>query len=95
MCASEVAFYEGPLTGFNLLKQLASYKRDYLLPRPRCDYASFEKKMSYGDAMVATGALLLGALPRVGQQPAYSLERKKKRGKKGISCALKSYEVNV
>ena len=36
VCVSEVTFYEDPLwleTGFNLLKQLANCKRDYLLPR--------------------------------------------------------------
>ena len=40
-------------------KGLANYKRDYLLPRLRDDMAGFDKKMAgYGDAVVATAALL-------------------------------------
>ena len=62
VCVSEQAFYEDPRwlgTGFELLRGLANYKRDYLLPRLRDDMAGFDKKMAgYGDAMVATAALL-------------------------------------
>ena len=62
VCVSEQAFFEDPRwleTGFELLKGLASFKRDYLLPRLRDDLAGLEKKMAgYGDAMVATSALL-------------------------------------
>ena len=62
VCVSEMAFYEDPSwleTGFNLLRDLAGYEIHYLLPRPRGDFSGFEKKMAgYGDAMVATGALL-------------------------------------
>ena len=56
-CVSKAAFYEDPKwleAGFQPLRELASYKRDY-----RADLAVFERKMaSYGDAMVASGALL-------------------------------------
>ena len=62
VCVSEQAFFEDPRwleTGFDLLKGLASFKRDYLLPRLRDGLAGFDKKMAgYGDAMVATSALL-------------------------------------
>ena len=62
VCVSEQAFFEDPRwleTGFELLKGLANFKRDYLLPRLRDDMAGLDKKMAgYGDAMVATAALL-------------------------------------
>ena len=60
VCVSEHAYLENPAwlkTGFDLLKDAAPYKRDYLLPRlgPGCQ---LEKKMAtYPDAMVATAAL--------------------------------------
>ena len=49
VCVSEQAFFEDPRwleTGFELLKGLASFKRDYLLPRLRDDLAGFDKKMA-------------------------------------------------
>ncbi|CAE7299782.1 unnamed protein product, partial [Symbiodinium pilosum] len=62
VCVSEVAFYEDARwisVGFNLLKENASYKRDYLLPRLRSDMTSMDRKMaSYADAVVATAAVL-------------------------------------
>ena len=67
VCVSEQAFYEDSRwleTGFELLKRLANYKRDYLLPRLRDDMAGFDKKMAgYDDAMVATAALLARLQP--------------------------------
>ncbi|CAE7334230.1 unnamed protein product [Symbiodinium pilosum] len=57
VCVSEVAFYEDARwisVGFNLLKENASYKRDYLLPRLTMD----RKMASYADAVVATAAVL-------------------------------------
>ena len=62
VCVSEVAFYEDARwisVGFNLLKENAGYKRDYLLPRLRPDMVSLDRKMaSYGDVVVATAAVL-------------------------------------
>ena len=62
VCVSEVSFFEDQAwikTGFDLIKEMAPLKRDYLVPRMRPDMASFEKKMAgYGDAVVATAAVL-------------------------------------
>ena len=44
--------------GFNLLKEHASYKRDYLMPRLKSDGGLEPKPASYADAMVATAGLL-------------------------------------
>ena len=44
--------------GFTLLKQYASYKRDYLMPRLNSDGGLERKPAGYGDAMVATAGLL-------------------------------------
>ena len=44
--------------GFSLLKQYASYKRDYLMPRLNSDGGLERKRAGYGDAMVATAGLL-------------------------------------
>ena len=46
--------------GFNLLKEHASYKRDYLMPRLRSDGGLEPKPAGYADAMVATAGLLWG-----------------------------------
>ncbi|CAE7312401.1 abhd17c, partial [Symbiodinium microadriaticum] len=55
-------------TGFNLLKDHAGYKRDYLLPRLGSDGGLERKMASYADAMVATAALLTAmGLPGVVQ----------------------------
>ena len=43
--------------GFNLLKEHASYKRDYLMPRLKSDGGLEPKPACYADAMVATGEL--------------------------------------
>ena len=56
---SEYAFFvrSGWLReGFSLLKQHASYKRDYLMPRLKADVEP--KPANYADAMVATAGLL-------------------------------------
>ena len=62
VCVSEVAFFEDARwisVGFNLLKDNASYKRDYLLPKLKADMATLDRKMaSYADAVVATAAVL-------------------------------------
>ena len=58
---SEYAFFvrSGWLReGFSLLKQHASYKRDYLMPRLKADGALEPKPAGYADAMVATAGLL-------------------------------------
>ena len=44
--------------GFDLLKQHASCKRDYLMPRLKSDGALEPKAAGYADAMVATAGLL-------------------------------------
>ena len=44
--------------GFALLKQHASYKRDYLMPRLKADGALEPKPAGYADAMVAKAGLL-------------------------------------
>ena len=44
--------------GFSLLKQHASYKRDYLMPRLKADGELEQKPAGYADAMVATAGLL-------------------------------------
>ena len=44
--------------GFNLLKERASYKRDYLMPRLKSDGRLEPKPACYADAMVATAGLL-------------------------------------
>ncbi|CAE7707699.1 unnamed protein product, partial [Symbiodinium microadriaticum] len=44
--------------GFDLLKQHASYKRDYLMPRLKSDGGLEPKPAGYADAMVATAGLL-------------------------------------
>ena len=55
-------------TGFNLLKNHAGYKRDYLLPRLGSDGRLERKMAGYADAMVATAALLTAmGLPGVVQ----------------------------
>ena len=55
-------------TGFNLLKDHAGYKRDYLLPRLGSDGRLERKMAGYADAMVATAALLTAmGLPGVVQ----------------------------
>ena len=62
VCVSEVAFFEDARwisVGFNLLKDNASYKRDYLLPKLKADMATLDRKMAgYADAVVATAAVL-------------------------------------
>ena len=58
---SEFAFFvkSGWLReGFSLLKQHASYKRDYLMPRLKADGELEPKPAGYADAMVATAGLL-------------------------------------
>ena len=58
---SEYAFFvkSGWLQeGFSLLKQHASYKRDYLMPRLKADGELEQKPAGYADAMVATAGLL-------------------------------------
>ena len=45
VCVSEVSFFEDQAwitTGFDLIKEMAPFKRDYLVPRMRPDMASFE-----------------------------------------------------
>ena len=67
MCVSEKAFFEDPswlAEGFELLKQWAGYKRDYLLPRIKGDGTLERKMASYADAMAASVHLLaMAGLP--------------------------------
>ena len=62
VCVSEGAFFEDAKwisVGFHLLKEMADYKRDYLLPRLKADLVTLDRKMaSYGGAVVATAAIL-------------------------------------
>ena len=52
--------------GFELLKQWAGYKRDYLLPRIKGDGILERKMASYADAMAASVHLLaMAGLPIV------------------------------
>ena len=58
---SEAAFFEDPSwrrVGFELLQWLATFSRDYLLPKLKPDFAVFEKKMAeYSDAVVVSAAI--------------------------------------
>ena len=48
LCVSEAAFFEDPdwpRIGFELLQWLATFSRDYLLPKLKPSHAVFEKKM--------------------------------------------------
>ena len=49
LCVSEAAFFENPAwlkVGFELLQWLATFSRDYLLPKLKPSFAVFEKKMA-------------------------------------------------
>ena len=62
LCVSEAAFFENPdwlKTGFELLQWLATFSRDYLLPKLKPDFAVFEKKMAeYADVVAVSAAIL-------------------------------------
>ena len=59
---SEAAFFENPdwlKVGFELLQWLATFSRDYLLPKLKPDFAVFEKKMAeYADVVAVSAAIL-------------------------------------
>ena len=58
LCVSEAAFFENPdwlKIGFELLQWLATFSRDYLLPKLKPDFAVFEKKMAeYADVVAVS-----------------------------------------
>ena len=62
LCVSEAAFFENPdwlKVGFELLQWLATFSRDYLLPKLKPDFAVFEKKMAeYADVVAVSAAIL-------------------------------------
>ena len=62
LCVSEAAFFENPdwlKIGFELLQWLATFSRDYLLPKLKPDFAVFEKKMAeYADVVAVSAAIL-------------------------------------
>ena len=62
LCVSEAAFFENPdwlKIGFELLQWLATFSRDYLLPKLKPDFAVFEKKMAeYADVVAVSAATL-------------------------------------
>ena len=66
---SEAAFFENPdwlKIGFELLQWLATFSRDYLLPKLKSDFAVFEKKMAeYADVVA-----------RLGRYPPEDLDRR-------------------
>ena len=61
LCVSEAAFFENPdwlKIGFEL-QWLATFSRDYLLPKLKPDFAVFEKKMAeYADVVAVSAAIL-------------------------------------
>ena len=61
LCVSEAAFFENPdwlKIGFELLQWLATFSRDYLLPKLKPDFAAFEKKMvEYADVVAVLAAI--------------------------------------
>ena len=64
LCVSEAAFFENPdwlKIGFELLQWLATFSRDYLLPKLKPDFAVFEKKMAeeYADVAAVSAAILI------------------------------------
>ena len=72
ICVSEAAFFEDPdwlKVGFELLQWLATFSRDYLLPKLKPSYAVFEKKMAeYADVVSVSAAILQRAgIPAIAQ----------------------------
>ena len=73
LCVSEAAFFENPAwlkVGFELLQWLATFGRDYLLPKLKPNFAVFEKKMAeYADVVAVSAAILAGSARRRPRQP--------------------------
>ena len=72
LCVSEAAFFENPAwlkVGFELLQWLATFSRDYLLPKLKPSFAVFEKKMAeYADVVAVSAAILQRAgIPAIAQ----------------------------
>ena len=72
LCVSEAAFFENPAwlkVGFELLQWLATFSRDYLLPKLKSSFAVFEKKMAeYADVVAVSAAILQRAgIPAIAQ----------------------------
>ena len=72
LCVSEAAFFENPAwlrVGFELLQWLATFGRDYLLPKLKPNFAVFEKKMAeYADVVAVSAAILQRAgIPAIAQ----------------------------
>ena len=72
LCVSEAAFFENPAwlkVGFELLQWLATFGRDYLLPKLKPNFAVFEKKMAeYADMVAVSAAILQRAgIPAIAQ----------------------------
>ena len=73
LCVSEAAFFENPAwlkIGFELLQWLATFGRDYLLPKLKPNFAVFEKKMAeYADVVAVSAAILQRAgIPAIAQR---------------------------
>ena len=72
LCVSDAAFFENPAwlkVGFELLQWLATFSRDYLLPKLKPSFAVFEKKMAeYADVVAVSAAILQRAgVPAIAQ----------------------------
>ena len=72
LCVSEAAFFENTAwlkVGFELLQWLATFSRDYLLPKLKPNFAVFEKKMAeYADVVAVSAAILQRAgIPAIAQ----------------------------
>ena len=72
LCVSEAAFFENPAwlkVGFELLQWLATFGRDYLLPKLKPNFAVFAKKMAeYADVVAVSAAILQRAgIPAIAQ----------------------------
>ena len=63
LCVSEAAFFENPAwlkVGFELRQWLATFGRDYLLPKLKPNFAVFEKRMAEYADVVAVSAQRAG-----------------------------------
>ena len=83
LCVSEAAFFENPAwlkVGFELLQWLATFGRDYLLPKLKPNFAVFEKKMAeYADVVAVSAAILQRAgIPAIAQ--GFWTERSERAG---------------
>ena len=70
LCVSEAAFFENPAwlkVGFELLQWLATFSRDYLLPKLKPNFAVFKKKMAECADVVTVSAAQRAGIPAIAQ----------------------------